>query len=595
MTANVLGDIHKQILTEATVLISKDQNEWADLKYIRLAKEHQQRFANLEPTSVEELKATLNEFQKFCNKCLRIKTKTGELQPFFLNEAQRTFADIILTGLISGKPVRAIILKARQMGFSTVSEAIIYYLSSLQEAKNAYIVAQDSSASENLYDMFRIYYENIPDNMKPMRKRNNARRLTFENPTIKEDERKKNPGLKSKITVASAENKVLARSETIHYLHASEYAFWPASKKKKHSTSLFAALSKEPGTIGIIESTANGMEDFKQMWDAAVKGENEYTPLFFPWFAMPTYRMPVPDQFECSVEEEELKERYKVDDEQLQWRRYTIRNDFNGDARQFRQEYPSVPEEAFLLSGEGVFDNEEIQRKMNQISIVPSHYEIDIPKKRVSENKSGKLLIYRLPEEGKRYVIGADTSKGTSKRGDYQSAYVLEWRTGEMCAAIHGHWDTDQYGKRLDVLGCFYNTALLAVEENNTGHSVINTLENTCKYPLMYVYNKRDYGWNTNKATRPVMMSDFKEAIRDDLYPIHDVELYKECLTLIDNNGKEEADHGCHDDRIMAYAIALQIRQEADRYFEWYDKRHGTDRKERGRPSRERPQRERRR
>ncbi|WP_083632416.1 DNA packaging protein [Domibacillus antri] len=590
--ANVLAQIHKQLLADAHISAPKEENKWNDLTYIRLAEEHERRLAILEPASVKELKLTLNDFERFCNKCLKIKTKSGELLPFLLNEAQRQFADIVLKGLIDGKPVRVIILKARQMGFSTVTEAIIYYLSSLQEAKNAFIVAQDSSASENLYDMFRLYYENIPDNIKPMRKRNNARRLTFENPTIKEDERKKNPGLKSKITVASAENKVLARSETIHYLHASEYAFWPASKKKKHSTSLFAALSKEPGTIGIIESTANGMEDFKQMWDAAEKGENEYTPLFFPWFAMPTYRMPVPDDFELTAEEEELKNLYGVDNEQLQWRRYTIRNDFNGDVRQFRQEYPSIPEEAFLLSGEGVFDNEEIQRKMNRIKKKPDHYDIDIPKKRVSDNKNGKLLIFRLPEKDKRYVIGADTSKGTSKKGDYQAAYVLEWRTGEMCAVLHGHWDTDQYGKRLDILGHFYNTALLAVEDNNTGHSVLNTLENTCQYPLMYIH-KQDYGWHTDKASRPIMMSDFKEAIRDELYAVYDVELFKECLTLIDNNGKEEADTGCHDDRIMAYAIALQVRQVAARYFEWYDKRYG-GKEESGRPSRKRPSRERR-
>nr|WP_238941924.1 DNA packaging protein [Bacillus sp. REN10] len=545
--------------------------------------------ATLSANETQELLKVLNDFESFCNKCLKIKTKSGELLPFTLNEAQRKFAEIVLSGIQSGKPVRVIILKARQMGFSTVTEAIIYYLSSLQEAKNAFIVAQDSAASENLYDMFRLYYENIPESIKPMRKRNNARRLTFENPSVKEAERQKNPGLKSKITVASAENKVLARSETIHYLHASELAFWPGSKKKKHLTALFAALSKESGTIGVIESTANGMEDFKQMWDAAEKGENDYTPLFFPWFAMPTYRMPVPGDFELTPEEGELKERFNLDNEQLQWRRFTIRNDCNGDVRQFRQEYPSVPEEAFLLSGEGIFDNEEIQRKIDRITEVPKYCDVDVVKKQITEQKNGKLLIFRAPEEGKKYIIGADTAKGKST-GDYQAAYVIEWRTGEMCAVLHGHWDTDQYGKRLDVLGRYYNTALLAVEENNTGHSVLNTLVNTCKYPLLYLWKKGEYGWNTNNATRPIMVSDFNEAIRDDFYPIYDRELYKECLTFIDNNGKAEADTGCHDDRIMAYAIALQVRQVAARYFEWYEKKYSHDNKskERKRPNRER-------
>jgi hypothetical protein len=91
---------------------------------------------------------------------------------------------------------------------------------------------------------------------------------------------KKEPGLKSKITIQSAENKVLARSETIHYLHASELAFWPESRKKKHLAALFVALSKEPGTVGIIESTTNGIEIYKEMWDSAISGKSDYIALF---------------------------------------------------------------------------------------------------------------------------------------------------------------------------------------------------------------------------------------------------------------------------------------------------------------------------
>ncbi len=151
------------------------------------------------------------------------------------------------------------------MGFSTATEALIYYFSSLQEAKNAFIVAQSSDASSNLYDMFQFYYERIPATIQPMSRKNNVRKLAFENQTICTADRRRNPGLKSKITMQTAEIGVLARSDTIHYLHVSEVAFWPAKKKKRHLLSLLAALSKEPSSIGIIESTANGMEEFKQL------------------------------------------------------------------------------------------------------------------------------------------------------------------------------------------------------------------------------------------------------------------------------------------------------------------------------------------
>lgn len=537
---------------------------------IKLAKEHirkvKKRYKdNL--AKIDELKEILADFEQFCYKFLKIKTKEGGIAPLILNAAQKEYAAEVFRQIAEGKPVRIIILKARQMGFSTVTEAIIYYLTSLQEAKNAFIVAQDSDATGNLYDMFRLYYEKVPDSIKPMSKRNNAKKFTFENPSLRQIEQRRNPGLKSKITVQSAEKKVLARSETIHYLHASEVAFWPASKKKKHLNSLMAALSKEPGTLGVFESTANGMDEFKKYWDDAVEGRNDFTPMFFPWFRMPDYRKPVPPGFELTEEEKELKQRYNLDDEQIQWRRFTIRNDCNGDPRLFRQEYPSVPEEAFLLSGEGIFDNEYIQRLMNMIAVPGEPHEIDIVKKSIIPDASGELLIFKYPERGKRYVIGADTAKGKAN-GDYDAAYVIEERSGEMCAAIRGKWDTDLYGKKLDVLGRYYNTALLAVENNNTGESVLNTLYNTCEYPLLFKHKKGDWGWNTNNATRPVMISDFKEAIRDQLFLIYCFALYKECLTFIDKNGKPQADDGCTDDCIMAYAIALQVRLVADSYYD---------------------------
>ena len=541
---------------------------------ITLAKEHRKRAKRRlrdRPEKLDELKGILADFEQFCWRMLKIKTKSGRIMPLTLNDAQRTFVREVFRQIEAGKPVRIIILKARQMGFSTVTEALIYYFTSLQEAKNAFIVAQSSDASSNLYDMFQFYYEKVPAIIKPMSRKNNAKKLTFENPTIRTADRRKNPGLKSKITVQTAESRVLARSDTIHYLHASEVAFWPAKKKKKHLLSLLAALSKEPGSLGVIESTANGMEEFKKMWDAAVKGESDFTPLFFAWFEMPDYRKPVPPGFELTEDERELKEKYGLDDEQLQWRRYTIRNDCGGDPRQFDQEYPSEPDDAFLLSGEGIFDNKFIKQLRDGISIIGNHYEIDFVKNKIIPAHAGELVMYRQPEQGKRYVLAADTAKG-KEDGDYDAAYVIEERTGEMCAALHGKWDTDLYGKKLNTLGLYYNTALLAVENNNTGESVLNTLFNTCHYPLLFMH-KKSLGWNTNQATRPVMISDFKEAIRDQLYDIYCPELYSECMTLIDKNGRAEADSGCHDDRILAYSIALQVRQVADKWFEWFKKK----------------------
>ena len=119
----------------------------------------------------------------------------------------------------------------------------------------------------------------------------------------------------------------------------------------------------------------------------------------FAWFEMPDYRKPVPPGFEITEDELELKAKYGLDDEQLQWRRYTIRNDCGGDSRQFEQEYPSEPDEAFLLSGEGVFDNKFIKRLRDAITLKGSRYEVDYVKDRVYPTPTGELVIYRQPEQ----------------------------------------------------------------------------------------------------------------------------------------------------------------------------------------------------
>ncbi|MFF3923553.1 hypothetical protein [Paenibacillus lactis] len=163
---------------------------------ISLAKEHRRRIKRKlrqRPEKLEELKEILSDFELFCFRMLKIKNKSGEIVPLILNDAQRRYASKVFADISDGKPVRIVILKARQMGFSTVTEALIYYFTSLQEAKNGFIVAQSSDASSNLYDMFQLYYEKVPPIIQPMTRKNNAKKLTFENPAIRPADRRKNP------------------------------------------------------------------------------------------------------------------------------------------------------------------------------------------------------------------------------------------------------------------------------------------------------------------------------------------------------------------------------------------------------------------
>lgn len=115
---------------------------------------------------------------------------------------------------------------------------------------------------------------------------------------------------------------------------------------------------------------------------------------------MPDYRKPIPPGFELTEDELELKAKYGLDDEQLQWRRYTIRNDCGGDSRQFEQEYPSEPDEAFLLSGESIFDNKFIKRLKEAIKLKGAIHEIDFVKEQFIPAHAGNWSSITFQSKG---------------------------------------------------------------------------------------------------------------------------------------------------------------------------------------------------
>ncbi|MGW9128071.1 DNA packaging protein [Paenibacillus chitinolyticus] len=536
---------------------------------IRFAKEIRTKIdalAKKDPKKGNKALDILQDFEQFATRCLKIKTKEGAIVPFGLNEAQKRFAQLVFDRMATGKPVRIIILKARQMGFSTVTEAIIYYLTSTQEAKNSFIVAQDSKASENLYEMFKTYYENVPVLYKPMRKRNNSRKLTFENPTALESMRQKNPGLKSQITVDSAEANVLARSGTIHYAHISELAWWPESKKSKHMLALMNSLSDAAGTLCIIESTANGIgEHYQQMWEKAENGENDFIPLFFAWHEFPTYREEFEFEeemleFAASLTEDEkfLQRRFNLQLEQLKWRRSTIRNKCDGDVKQFQQEYPSFPEEAFLVSGRAIFDQRKIQEGMMNAP-EPIHEDLD-----------SAVLVWAEPEEGELYDMGADVAEGLDDKDTDSSTFCIYKRsTGEQIAELQIKAEPYEFAEILNEYGRKYNNALLGVERNNHGHAVLLALIQIFDYPNLYEHKDYDQkgntekrpGWPTTLKTRPILVEEYRQAYANDEIPIKSRRLLGEMRTFVKKNGKAQHQAGCHDDILFAAMIGWEMRK----------------------------------
>ena len=499
--------------------------------------------------------------------CLKIKTKSGAVVPFRLNDAQRKLYAVAKRQQDAGKPVRLIILKARQLGFSTLTEGLIFHSCATRENVNALIVAHREDATANLFRMSKLFYDELPKPVKPMLRASNAQELVFENPSKLRSEREAKPGLRSRIRCATAGGRGIGRSDTLQCVHLSEYAFWPDGADGKASTlaGILQAVPSMPGTMVVIESTANGFEDFKERWDAAVAGENDFEAVFFAWFENPEYAMPVVPGTEWTPEERELRDAYQLSDEQLQWRRWCIANNCGGSLDMFRQEYPASPGEAFLHSGTGVFDNEQIVLRMERLPSPAGRGEFIDGEWTESEN--GAITLYELPDEGVPYVLGGDTA---GEGSDYFTAIVINNATGRIAAALRRQYSEPEYVRQIYALGRYYNDALVAIETNFSTYPVMKLQE--LEYPNQYAREREDtytrqmkksYGFRTDKQSRPRAIANLVDVFSTHPEWFTDRELLEEMLVFCYNEDhRPEALAGKHDDLVMGAAITYAVRHQ---------------------------------
>lgn len=505
--------------------------------------------------------------REYIEACLKIKTKSGAVVPFRLNGAQRKLYAVAKKQQDEGKPVRLIILKARQLGFSTLTEGLIFHACATRENVNALIVAHREDATANLFRMSKLFYDELPAPIKPMLRASNAQELVFENPSKLRSEREARPGLRSRIRCATAGGRGIGRSDTLQCVHLSEYAFWPDGADGKASTlaGILQAVPSTPGTMVVIESTANGFEDFKERWDAAVAGENDFEAVFFAWFENPDYAMPVVPGTEWTPEERELRKTYTLTDEQLQWRRWCIANNCGGSIDMFRQEYPASPGEAFLHSGTGVFDNAQIVLRLEHLPTPAARGEFADGE--WTDTETGAVVLYERPEEGVPYVLGGDTA---GEGSDWFTAIVINNVTGRIAARLRRQYSEPEYVRQVYALGKYYNDALIALETNFSTYPVMKLAE--MEYPNQYSREREDtytrqtkksYGFRTDRLSRPRAIANLVEVFSSHPQWFTDRELLGEMLTFCYNEDhRPEALAGKHDDLVMAAAIAYAVRHQ---------------------------------
>lgn len=526
--------------------------------------------------------------RRFIEKNLYIRTKEAKIVPLKLNPAQIRLYEALERQRKAKKPMRVIILKARQLGFSTLAEALIFQRTATKKNVNSLIVAHREDSTANLFKMSKLFFERLPEDIRPKHRNSNARELVFENPERDPDKKAKDPGLMSRIRCSTAGGSGIGRSDTLQNVHASEFAFWSGDKTATW-TGILQAVPATADTMVIVESTANGYDEFHRMWEAAVKGESDFEPLFFPWFENPDYRRKAVPGTAWTPEEQVMAERYGLDEEQLAWRRWCIRNNCAGDERVFKQEYPSCPDEAFLTSGQSVFDNEKVRLRREQAPkpLKRGWFEYDIGQDptmigniRWRESPDGFIRIYQEPKPRRPYVIGGDTA-GTGS--DWFTGQVLDNTTGQQVAVLRQQYDEDQYARQMYCLGRYYNDALIGVETNYSTYPV--KMLSLMGYPKLYVRElpdtytggvKEAFGFETTSRTRPVIIAELVAIFREWPESVMDHDTLGEMLTFQYNDSRRpEAMPGEHDDLVMGLAIAHGIRGQQD----------CTERPERGRES----------
>jgi hypothetical protein len=274
-----------------------------------------------------------DDLEFFSAHALKLRPKAGPFEPLNFNSAQRKLHGFIEDQKRKTGRVRVIVLKGRQMGVSTYVAARFYHRTINSPGLRTIILGHERRASSNLFGIVKRFHENLPDDLRPSVGTSNAEELIFDK-------------IDSGYIVAVASGDATGRSATAQLLHASEAAFW--DDLPLQMASLMQTVPDLDATEIIIESTANGYNDFHSLWRKAEAGESEFQAVFLPWNLDPGYRRKVDVDFVMDEEERKLAELHNLDSEQIAWRRAKINQ--LGSPEYFRQEYPLTPSEAYVSS-----------------------------------------------------------------------------------------------------------------------------------------------------------------------------------------------------------------------------------------------------
>lgn len=523
-----------------------------------------------------ELALDFKDHATFARESLQITDLQGSVVPLELMPGQIKLNQAINRQRRRNKPVRLVVLKTRRSMFTAGACAEMFHdVAPMPGRKGVVVADRYKPAGLEAFGYLLQYHRGYT----PFERHG----VKIDLPElVKDSEQQLRYETGAQMEVYSADVGEI-RGGGRHWAIIDELAFWRNAGKTLPG--VLNMVPKLPNTAVIILSTANGIGgEFYELCQTAQDPNNEsgWEFLFFGWLEHPIYRLPFdsPEQaikFQLSLNQEEkhLAQRHGATLEQLHWRRLTIATECLGSVDTFHQEYPTTPEEAFLASGRPVFDAKAVMR----MPVVPGMSgelveEQDGPIKRIlfQPGERGALTIWRRPEKGRRYVVGADPSKGkdvdAAQRGrdpDFSVGFVADADSGEQVALLRARIRPVAFAEYLALVCKWYGWAFLCPESNDEGfmEAIIRT-----GYPAECIYQQQrnptdkkltpvdEFGFYTDGQSRDWLIAAAEDALRNQTITICSNVVVQECIRfVIKPNGKKEAQLGAHDDCVIAYAL----------------------------------------
>jgi Terminase-like family. len=501
-------------------------------------------------TVQEKFKKIVDSPILYIENFMKVVNKLGKLVPFKLNPQQKT--------LLQKMDKYNIVLKSRQLGITTLSCGYSIFLACTNSNTTCLLVSYSIDSATSIFEKLKQLYNDLPSALRVELIANNKKELKFVNG--------------SRIICATCGSKDVARGLTIRFAHLSEVGFMKDTIDRQ-LLAIEQALT--PNGKIILESTANGLNYFSELWNKAERKENLYKPFFFSWiddkvmFA-DEYKMfcdRYKNQYKKLPSLDELDEKEKVlyDEgasiEQLVWRRLKMAN---SSETSFTQEFPSNPIEAFISTGNNIFNAEKIHERLSNIGEVKTvNKPTNLPVSLVPWLNRG-LFLWETPKAKQKYYIGVDSGEGLGQ--DYSAFQVLTEDGRQVAEFKSNKIKPFQFAELVNDVGIYFNKALLVVEKASAGHTVVDKLKNDYKYANMYKYKeydargnaKKKVGFVTNSKTKPLMINNFVELFETNQICINSKDLLSEMKLFAFKDGKMEATFGNHDDLVMSMAMALE-------------------------------------